>query len=51
MNKVLPRRTLRRHRVASGTGQHSMRINDPFRSCFVWQSGNASHVEIVGYHR
>ena len=31
-------------------GQHSIRINDQYRVCFVWQSGNAYHVEIVDYH-
>lgn len=30
-------------------GQHSIRINDPFRLCFRWQEG-AEHVEIVDYH-
>ena len=33
------------------TGQHSIRINDQFRLCFVWKDGNASDVEIVDYHR
>jgi proteic killer suppression protein len=32
------------------TGQHSIRINDQFRVCFVWQDGNARDVEIVDYH-
>lgn len=27
-------------------GQHSIRINDQWRVCFVWESGNASRVEI-----
>lgn len=31
-------------------GQHSIRINDPWRVCFVWRSGNAYDVEIVDYH-
>jgi len=31
-------------------GQHSIRINDQWRICFVWAAGNASHVEIVDYH-
>jgi proteic killer suppression protein len=31
-------------------GQHSIRINDKWRVCFVWQSGNATLVEIVDYH-
>lgn len=31
-------------------GQHSIRINDPFRVCFVWTSEGATDVEIVDYH-
>jgi proteic killer suppression protein len=31
-------------------GQHSIRINDQWRICFVWADGNASEVEIVDYH-
>lgn len=31
-------------------GQHSVRINDQWRICFVWQRGYAEHVEIVDYH-
>jgi len=31
-------------------GQYSIRINDQWRLCFVWQNGNASDVEIVDYH-
>lgn len=31
-------------------GQYSLRINDRFRICFVWQNGHATHVEIVDYH-
>ena len=31
-------------------GQHSVRINDQWRICFVWQGGNAHEVEIVDYH-
>jgi toxin HigB-1 len=31
-------------------GQHSIRINDQWRICFRWQSGNAADVEIVDYH-
>ena len=31
-------------------GQHSIRINDQYRLCFVWQAGNATDVEIVDYH-
>lgn len=31
-------------------GQHSIRINDKWRICFVWNEGNAEDVEIVDYH-
>ena len=31
-------------------GQHSIRINDQFRICFVWRDGNALDVEITDYH-
>ncbi len=31
-------------------GQHSIRINDQFRVCFVWQDGDAYEVEIMDYH-
>lgn len=31
-------------------GQHSIRVNDQFRVCFVWRDGNAHDVEIVDYH-
>jgi proteic killer suppression protein len=31
-------------------GQHSIRINDQWRVCFVWRDGNAYDVEIVDYH-
>jgi proteic killer suppression protein len=31
-------------------GQHSIRINDQWRICFVWRNGNAHDVEIVDYH-
>jgi proteic killer suppression protein len=31
-------------------GQHSIRINDQFRICFVWAKGDAYDVEIVDYH-
>ncbi|MBF0435258.1 MAG: type II toxin-antitoxin system RelE/ParE family toxin [Magnetococcales bacterium] len=30
--------------------QHSIRINDQWRICFVWSDGNAREVEIVDYH-
>ncbi|MFQ5582187.1 MAG: type II toxin-antitoxin system RelE/ParE family toxin [Mariprofundaceae bacterium] len=31
-------------------GQHSIRINDQWRICFVWQHGDARNVMIVDYH-
>lgn len=32
-------------------GQYSIRINDQWRICFVWQEKGVSDVEIVDYHR
>ena len=32
-------------------GQHSIRINDQCRICFVWTAGGPDNVEIVDYHR
>jgi proteic killer suppression protein len=37
---------LRRKRV----GQHSVRISDQWRTCFLWSAGDALNVEIVDYH-
>jgi proteic killer suppression protein len=31
-------------------GQHSIRINDQFRLCFLWADCHANHEEIVDYH-
>jgi proteic killer suppression protein len=32
-------------------GQHSIRINDQYRICFVWNDNDGAHeVEIVDYH-
>lgn len=31
-------------------GQHSIRINDQWRICFVWRNGHAHDVAIVDYH-
>jgi toxin HigB-1 len=31
-------------------GQHSIRINDQWRICFVWTLSGPSDVEIVDYH-
>jgi len=30
--------------------QHSIRINDQWRICFLWMQGNAYDVEIIDYH-
>ena len=32
------------------SGQHSIRINDQWRICFVWTDSGPEHVEIVYYH-
>jgi toxin HigB-1 len=32
------------------SGQHSIRVNDQWRICFVWRSGGAYDVELVDYH-
>jgi proteic killer suppression protein len=31
-------------------GQHSIRINDQFRVCFVWTTEGPAEVEVVDYH-
>ena len=31
-------------------GQHSIRINDQWRLCFIWRESAAESVEIVDYH-
>ncbi len=31
-------------------GQHSIKINDRYRICFVWTSEGPENVEIVDYH-
>ena len=31
-------------------GQHSIRVNDQFRICFVWTKEGPANVEIVDYH-
>lgn len=35
---------------ADRAGQHSIRINDQYRVCFVWSPGGPRDVEIVDYH-
>jgi proteic killer suppression protein len=37
-------------RKGDRSGQHSIRINDQWRICFVWKGGDALEVEIVDYH-
>jgi proteic killer suppression protein len=31
-------------------GQHSIRINDQYRLCFVWSAQGPENVELVDYH-
>jgi proteic killer suppression protein len=31
-------------------GQHSIRINDQWRICFIWRNGHCYDVEIIDYH-
>lgn len=31
-------------------GQHSIRINDKYRICFIWRTDGAHDVEITDYH-
>jgi len=31
-------------------GQHSIRINEKWRICFIWRDSGAEQVEIVDYH-
>ena len=37
--------------IGDRAGQHSIRINNQWRICFVWDEGDAYDVEIVDYHR
>ncbi|MFM6997493.1 MAG: type II toxin-antitoxin system RelE/ParE family toxin [Limnohabitans sp.] len=36
--------------VGNRAGQHSIRINDQWRLCFVWTEQGPAEVEIVDYH-
>jgi proteic killer suppression protein len=36
--------------TADRAGQHSIRINDQYRICFVWADNGADDVEITDYH-
>lgn len=31
-------------------GQYSIRINQQYRVCFVWEDGDAHEVEVTDYH-
>ena len=31
-------------------GQHSIRVNDQWRICFIWRDGDAYEVEFCDYH-
>jgi proteic killer suppression protein len=35
---------------ADRAGQHSIRVNDQFRLCFIWTDQGPEMVEIVDYH-
>ncbi len=35
---------------ADRQGQHSIRINEQYRICFVWKETGAEEIEIVDYH-
>jgi len=36
--------------VGDRKGQHSIRINDQFRLCFIWTDAGPNSVEIADYH-
>jgi proteic killer suppression protein len=35
----------------SRKGQHSIRVNDPYRVCFTWEKDGAHGVELTDYHK
>ena len=35
---------------ANRKGQHSIRVNDQWRICFVWRDGQADEIEWCDYH-
>jgi proteic killer suppression protein len=47
--RVPPGNRLERLR-ADRAGQHSIRINDQWRICFVWRGAEACEVQVVDYH-
>lgn len=48
--RVPPANRLERLR-GDRSAQHSIRIDEHWRLCFVWMHGNARDVDIVDYHR
>jgi proteic killer suppression protein len=36
--------------VGKRAGQHSIRVNDQWRICFVWRGSDAFDVEVTDYH-
>ncbi|GAC1552037.1 MAG: type II toxin-antitoxin system RelE/ParE family toxin [Collimonas sp.] len=36
--------------VGNRAGQHSIRVNDQWRICFVWTDQGVENVEMVDYH-
>ena len=36
--------------IGNRKNQHSIRINNQWRICFIWQDGDAYAVEIIDYH-
>jgi len=48
--RIPPRNRLEKL-VGDRDGQHSIRVNQRWRICFIWRNGDAHHVEIVDYHR
>ena len=48
--RVLPGNRLERLK-GDKKGQYSIRINEQWRICFIWQAENAIEVEIVDYHK
>jgi proteic killer suppression protein len=47
--KVPPGNRLERLR-GDRTGEHSIRVNDQWRICFVWGKDGPADVEMVDYH-
>ena len=48
--RALPSNRLEKLR-GNRKGQFSIRVNDQYRICFAWRSGDAYQVEVVDYHR